>query len=157
MKTMQICVCEICDKPLLNPKDGFLCVGNVYVAAPVDGLKLVGGEDQHGHTYCIVCFLNALGFEQVELCEQQLKCKIAQKVSPPPEYVLQSCLVDSVDSKWVIVGAFKDVSLAVDEAKKIVSSPDSVLLKCRARVIKTPDNLIAEFSSDDVCELIKTN
>lgn len=155
MKTMQICVCEICDKPLLGPNAGFLCFGNIYTAEPTAGTRLMGddpSDDTKGHSYCIPCFLNALGFEEVQVSGREVKCAVGNKAELLPQYVVEYCLACVEDSKfnqWIKLCESNDVGLALREAKNIVSGPESVILGSKARVVKKPDFLIAEFSSTD--------
>jgi hypothetical protein len=159
---MQICVCELCDKPVLNENDGFICQGNIYTANTKNRRGVVGNAfptpDGEGKIfadgvaeicYCTTCLLQVLGFTDVAIKQNVVTCKSPQWQSAlEAQYIVEYCL-GNVPGGWKKAQESNDVKLAIAEAKRLVSSPDSALLGCKARVVKKPASLIAEYSSDD--------
>ena len=64
------CVCEICQKPIVNDSKGFIVKGNIYLADPVNYGGLVGNnilltkdgkiDEVMEVAYCTKCLLEVL-------------------------------------------------------------------------------------------------
>jgi hypothetical protein len=70
MRTVEQYLCDGCDSVIMNPEDGFVVHGNIYMADPVYLDGLIGNNfppkdgliaDVKKTVFCKRCFLQALG------------------------------------------------------------------------------------------------
>jgi len=77
MRTVSHYLCDVCDKPIYDVKDGFVVQGNIYVADPTCRGGLIGNAfpessidgtivvtDVKETVFCKACFFTALGISK---------------------------------------------------------------------------------------------
>ena len=77
MRTVSHFLCDACDEVILNPEDGFIVQGNVYVADPSfrgglignafpdpDDKGMIPAEEVRQTVFCKECLVKALGLEK---------------------------------------------------------------------------------------------
>ena len=72
MRTVQLLQCDACDKVIMEPEDGFIVQGNIYVADPANRGGLIGNniplnggvEEIQESAFCKRCFIKALHLDK---------------------------------------------------------------------------------------------
>lgn len=152
MKQMKICVCEVCDKPILsqvNQVDGFVCQGNLFNINGEEKIKVIGTGEIDGHEtcYCTSCFLHILGFSQIVIDGCEISLKIKDKSDFNVKYVVEYS--DDGFDNWIINLSTNDLSLAEKTVKSILDE-QSVNIARIKRIIGVSSETIYEHKVNDV-------
>jgi hypothetical protein len=79
MKTAQLCICDKCLNPILDPEQGFIVQGNIYGADPNQMLGIIGNnidkDEVKKVAFCKKCFIKILDLD----CTQQVAENILDK------------------------------------------------------------------------------